>query len=610
MCGINGVTGKNEALVADMNAATRHRGPDATAVWTNGRVTFGANRLAIIDLSRSADQPMKSDDGRFIITFNGEIYNFRELRAELEGSYQFRTHGDTEVILALFKQYGVEAFSRLNGMFALAIWDSKNNELILARDHAGIKPLYYHHSGASFAFSSEIKGLLADGRIRRRINRDALMRYVRLRYVPEPDTMIEDIKKLPPASYAIFRDGELRITRYFEPALQPLWSLKSGETEARIREIVDVSVKRQLISDRPVGLFLSGGLDSSIVLDSAAKAAGTVETFSLAFELDKHEQPEKFNADAVLAKRTAEFYGARHHEVSLSESMFVSLLPEAVHFLDQPIANATAVAQLALARAARESIVVALQGDGGDELFGGYPRYSLCRAMDAYHVLPSFVRAGLSVFHPNMRKLNTLPGIERVKLFHFEKETVLSRTYASEFISDAPARWFDERYLQGRGENDFTQLLMDVDRRTWLPDEALARTDTMTMGASLEARVPLLDPELIAFATRVPTPQRVGFRANKRILRSAFRERLPAHVLSEKKRGFFSPTAKWLRRPKMFALAREVLSPGYHRATDRLLAPDVLTLLDQHAAGGYAMTQLWSLLSLRLWARAFNAELV
>lgn len=607
MCGINGITWKDEKLVAAMNEATKHRGPDATAVWTDGIVTLGANRLAIIDLSRKANQPIQSKGGRFTIVFNGEIYNYRELRRELESAYPFETQGDTEVILALFMRDGVDAFRRLQGMFALAIWDAQERECTLARDHSGIKPLYYREEGGMLSFSSEVKGILADARIPRRMDREALLRYLRLRYVPEPSTIVEGISKLSPASYAVFREGTMRTTRFFEPSLRPLSAMSERGATAYICDLIDTSVSRQLISDRPVGVFLSGGLDSSIVLDAATRAGGSMKTFSLAFELSESEQAEKFNADARIARETARHYGATHHEVILNEEDFMHHLPEAVRFLDQPLANATAVAQYVLAKEARSAIVVALQGDGGDELFGGYPRYRLSMLMDAYQRIP--FSKSLSSFSDKLAKLAIPPGIGRVVLFHFEKDALLSRAVQNEFISAAPAKWFAGRYLGGRNASDFTQLLMDVDRRSWLVDEAMARTDTMTMGASLEARVPFLDPDVISFASTLPTSMRVGLSANKRLLRAAFKKRLPAQVLSERKRGFFSPTAKWLRRRKMLALAREVLSSGYHAETDALLHPDILTLLDEHVHGAYAMSTLWTLISLRLYAKEFRMSL-
>lgn len=608
MCGINGITEKNEELVLKMNDALRHRGPDATAVWSDGRMTLGANRLAIIDLSPGANQPIQSPDGRFTIVFNGEIYNYKELRANL-ASYPFKTQGDTEVILALFQKEGVLAFNKLDGMFAIAIWDARNSELILARDHSGIKPVYYRHDGSVLAFSSEVKGLLEDTRVKRVIDRDALERYLRLRYVPEPQTLVKGIQKLPPASYAVFSNNQLRIEQYYKPFLTPFPKLSRAGTVAKTSELIDASVERQLISDRPLGVFLSGGLDSTIVLDAATKAGGTMETFSLAFELSEHEQAEKFNADAQLARQSAKHYGAKHHEVTFTEQEFISLLPDAIRFLDQPIGNATALAQYALAKKAREHIVVALQGDGGDELFGGYPRYKLSRLMDMYQHAPGFARDMLAHLSSKFEKLNTPEGIDRLALFLFEKDAHLRRAISSEFISNKPAKWFSERYLAGRKESDFTQLLMDIDRRSWLVDEALARTDTMTMGASLEARVPLLSPEIVSFTSSLPTQMRVGLMQNKTILREAYAARLPAHILNAKKRGFFSPIAKWIRRPQLQQLSREALSHGFHPSTDALLSKDAVSLLDAHVQGEYAVNTLWTLVTLRLWAKEFKMSL-
>ncbi|MDO8548115.1 MAG: asparagine synthase-related protein, partial [bacterium] len=273
--------------------------------------------------------------------------------------------------------------------------------------------------------------------------------------------------------------------------------------------------------------------------------------------------------------------------------------------------NAPGVAQLYLAREARKHIVVALAGDGGDELFGGYPRYRLSRYMDMYQHSPQFVRDLLSLVSPQFSKLNTPAGIERVERFLFEKDKTLSRVVMPELLTQEPARRFEQHYLSGRNEADFTQLFMDADRRSWLVDEDLARTDTMTMSASLEARVPLLNTELVLYASRIPSNQRVGLRGGKPILHGAFKDRLPAHVLSAKKSGFFSPTAKWLRRPKMLALVREVLARGFHPGTDALINfGGVAKMLDAHVEKReYAMTTLWTLVVLRLWAKQYGATL-
>lgn len=593
-----------------MNMATHHRGPDATGIWRDTFATLGSNRLAIIDLSPDANQPMTSVSGRYVITFNGEIYNFRELKKELAG-YPFATQSDTEVILAAFERWGHDAFARLRGMFGLAIWDTQKKELTLARDQSGIKPLYYKRNGKRIAFSSELKGVLSDKSIARKMDHGALEAYFRLRYVPEPLSMIEGVAKLPAGSYATLCGDEFKVVSYFTVPLAPLLRDPLQKIESTVRELIDDSVKAELVSDRPVGLFLSGGLDSTIVLDSAAKAAGKVETFSLRFDVTQDEQSGKFNADADLAAQSAAHYGANHHEILFTEEEFVRMLPDAMYALDQPIANATALAQLQLAREARKHIVVALAGDGGDELFGGYPRYRTSRLMDMYQRMPNAARSALSRVSPSFAKLNTLPGIERIERFLFEKDATLSRIVADEYISQLPAYEFERQYLTKRGETDFTQLFMDADRRSWLVDEALARTDTMTMAASLEARVPMLNTDLVLYASRIPSNMRVGLSGNKKILRSAFASRLPRHVLAAQKRGFFSPTAKWLRRPQALALAREVLSRGFDSSTDRAFNfAGIEKMLQGHLSGkNYALTPLWMLITLRLWARALNAYL-
>lgn len=618
MCAINGVVDlrgrsteervRDDALARRMNVATSHRGPDGEGLYSDIFATLAHKRLAILDLSSSSNQPMESASGRYVIIFNGEIYNFKDLRNEL--SYPFVTTGDTEVILAAFERWGVEALPRLRGMFALAIWDKERKELVLARDNAGIKPLYYVRRGGKVFFSSELKGILENADIDRKIDPVSLESYVRLRYVPGSQTMIQSVCKLLPGTYAVFSKEYFLTKRFHEVKLQPLIVEDRPLIEAHLRDLLDDSVRAHMISDRPLGVFLSGGLDSTILLDSATRSKGRMETFSLRFEVRKEEQQEKFNADADLAQMTAAHYGATHHEVTLSEKEFVALLPKAIRHLDQPIANATAIAQLFLSQEARKHIVVALTGDGGDELFGGYPRYRFNKYMDLYAHTPRSLRHGLGLLWSPAKKMDTPQGIERIERFLFEKEKNLSKAISREFISDTPARQFESEYLEKRNAADFTQLFMDADRRSWLVDEALARTDAMTMAASLEARIPFLDTALVEYASRIPSHMRVGMLGeSKPLLRSAFRARLPAHVHGAPKRGWFSPIAKWLRRPDMVSLAQEVLAPGFHAPTDTVLSENALKLLDAHIQGKtYASPALWACITLRLWAQHYDVH--
>ncbi len=601
MCAINGIVGGGpdaKELVAAMNAATAHRGPDGTGLWHSGAVTLGHNRLAIIDLSTAANQPLHSHSGRTTLVFNGEIYNFKELRAQL-ADYNYKSNGDSEVIVAAYEKWGTDAFAKLRGMFAFALWDAVSGELFLVRDQSGIKPLFWCQKGETIYFSSELKGLIPV-LSERRINRDSLKNYLRLRYVPGPHSLVEGVKKIPAASYLRFKDGVPTLKTYASVALMPIMQGSLAQTAA----LIDKAVASELVSDRPVGLFLSGGLDSTIVLDAAVQAAGTVETFTLRFGVEASEQAAKFNADADLAAQTARHYKTNHHEVLFTEERFIELLPEAA-CASEPIGNATAIAQLHLAREARKHIVVALVGDGGDELFGGYPRYKFSRWMDLYQMLPRSIRSFLNVV-PGLRKLNTPPGIERIDLFMFEKDEQLRRAVSREYISAEPSKQFAAQYLTA-SSSDFTQLFMDADRRSWLVDEALARTDAATMASALEARVPLLNYDLVEYASRLSSV----LRQDKNHLREAFRKRLPRHILNAQKRGFFSPIAKWLRRPALQRIVREALSPGFHPQTDALFNFDELrVLLDEHIAGKtYAAPLVWSLVMFRLWAKEYDVML-
>ncbi len=601
MCAINGIVGGGpdaKELVAAMNAATVHRGPDGTALWHSDAVTLGHNRLAIIDLSAAANQPLHSHSGRTTLVFNGEIYNFKELRAQLP-DYQYKSSGDSEVIIAAYEKWGIDAFAKLRGMFAFALWDTISQELFLVRDQSGIKPLFWYQKGETIYFSSELKGLLP-ALPERRINRDSLKSYLRLRYVPGPHSLIEGVKKLPAASYLRVKDGIPTLKTYASVTLMPISQGSLTQTAA----LIDKAVASELVSDRPVGLFLSGGLDSTIVLDAAVRAAGTVETFTLRFGVKTSEQAAKFNTDADLAAQTAKHYKTNHHEILFTEERFIELLPEAAR-ASEPIGNATAIAQLHLAREARNHIVVALVGDGGDELFGGYPRYQLSRWMDRYQLLPGSIRSFLNVV-PVLRKLNTPPGVERVALFMFEKDEQLRRAVVEEYISAEPSKQFAEKYFTTKGAN-FTQSFMDADRRSWLVDEALARTDAATMASALEARVPFLNYDLVEYASRLPS----ALRKNKNHLRETFNKRLPLHILNARKRGFFSPIAKWLRRPALQRIVRETLSPGFHPQTDSLLNFNELqVLLDDHVAGKtYAAPLIWSLAMFRMWAKEYDVIL-
>lgn len=607
MCAINGFTWTDRALAERMNAVTAHRGPDATDCFVAEGISFGHNRLAIIDLSSRSAQPMTDASGRYTLVFNGQIYNFQELKKELS-EYNFRSEGDTEVILAAYIRWGKQAIKRLNGMFALAIWDREEKELFLARDHAGIKPLYYARTEEGLIFSSEIKGLL-EHNLPRRLNKESFTRYLQLLYPPGPPTMFEGIQKLPAGSWGVYRGGSLKIEKY--------WDVHNGDTtekltslewQKRIEKQVDESIALQLVSDRPLGIYLSGGIDSSVVLDAVSRIRSNIDTFSVGFDLGPDEQSERFNADFDLARRTAEHYGTNHHEIRLSVEDAVELFERAVWHLDQPISNATILPMYKLARFTKEKATVVLGGDGGDELFGGYERYRLSLAASTYQkYVPGFMRSLLSL-HPKLAKLNTPPGAERIALFMSEKQDAVRRLLSP----DVPLSSVEDVFRSELGPTKaFEDAFMEVDRKTWLVDESLAMSDTMSMSTGVETRPPLLDRDMIELSARMPLSEKISLSSTKIALKEAFRKRLPSYLFNEPKRGWFSPGAKWLRKEPFKTYAHEVLSEGYYAPTAALFNwPEISRMLDEHVEGkAYHLNQLWAVLTFQVWAKQYKVVL-
>ncbi len=611
MCAINGFNFKDESLILKMNAATKHRGPDSSGVFLDEKISLGHNRLRIIDLSSSASQPMEDLERRFVLVFNGEIYNFKELKKELAGFYNFRTESDTEVILAAYKKWGKEFVSRLNGIFAFAIFDKTNGELFLARDQIGIKPLYYFFDGKRFIFSSEIKAIL-EHNMPHKLNREAFSHYFRALYAPEPLTMFDGIFKFPKAHSAVFKDKKLKFTKYWDTKNNSYFNQPINVVASNLRKQVVASVEKQLVSDRPIGLYLSGGIDSSATLDAMHSLRGDINTFSVGFQLSNPEDEKKFNADFYLARRTANFYGTRHHEVVVQPNDAISFFESIAWHLDEPIANSTAIPMMKLARFTKScGVDVVLGGDGGDELFGGYERYRLSLIASYYQKLPRILRyfGSKSSF---IKKLNTPAGVERFALFMFQKNETIERVLNKEFFDfEISKKFFYNKYFSSNTRQNFEELFMNVDRETWLVDESLMRSDKMAMSAAVEARVPLLDKDLVEFAARVPLKYKVSLFDTKIILKRAFRGHIPDFLLSQPKRGWFSPAAKWLRDPAVYTLAKMVLSPDYYKETNALFNwQNIREMLVMHERGEkYNLTMLWALMVFQSWAKIYKIEL-
>ena len=427
MCGINGITEENESAITQMAKATAHRGPDATVIFTAQGVSLAHNRLSVIDLSNLANQPMHSPDMRFSLVYNGEIYNYKALRAELQLTWNFKTQSDTEVLLAGYARWGEDVLTKIKGIFAFALYDAKENSFFLARDQMGVKPLYYACKDGVLYFSSELGGVIKATEYRT-LSKESFAYYLSLNYVPSPHTLVDGIFKLAPAHILRYKNKQLEIERYWQPKVPEYTHRPSSD----LRTTIGGAVKQQLVSDRPLGVFLSGGLDSSIVLHHAAQEMPHVRTFSVDFEMVRGAESEadKFNSDAKIAKKTAAIYGADHTTFTLTLDHVRESLHDALLSLDEPIANATGVSQYLLSKWVREKdVVVALGGDGGDELFGGYTRHRIALGALYFQLLPKLAQKNIGRAYPQAEKLSIPFGSP----FHMQVLALKKGKYADLF---------------------------------------------------------------------------------------------------------------------------------------------------------------------------------
>lgn len=606
MCAINGITTNDKTRVLEMNAVTAHRGPDASGCFATDKVTLGHNRLSIIDTSEIANQPMFSPDRRFALVFNGEIYNFKELRSELRSRWDFKTNSDSEVLLAGYACWGEKVLSRLRGIFAFALWDKESGELLLVRDQMGVKPLYYATEDGNLLFSSEMAGIVRGLSKTASVSETALAYYFSLNYIPSPETLLKNVYKLRPGHLLKYQDGNIKLERYWQPKRPADKKTKSGSS---LYSTIDQVIKRQLVADRPVGLLLSGGLDSSIVLHHASRYLEQVKTFSVDFEMLPGAEAEesKFNSDASLAKRTADIYGAEHTTFTLSLQEVAESFIDIVEKLDEPIANASAISRFFLSKKVREvGVVVAFGGDGGDDLFGGYTRQKLAAVANYYQKLPGLARGLLGTSNANFRKLNTPFGAP----MHMRLMALSGSQYAKLLkhrdIDSVVEDFFNKRYKEAAVQGlPAVDQFMRVDRESWLADESLAETDRTSMANGLEVRVPLLDLDLVNYSDLRYANEKFKPWSTKHVLRQAYKVHLPDYLFNQPKRGWLSPGAKWLRQPGVTKLAREVLSPGYYQGLEKYVDwNEVQILLDEHLEKrAYHLFPIWNLLILQIWAR-------
>ncbi len=614
MCGICGLvsaagTPDAEALKR-MNGRLAHRGPDDEGLFAAGQAALAARRLSIIDLAHG-HQPIENEDGSAVAVQNGEIYNHRELRRELAGrGHRFATGCDTEVLVHAYEEWGEAFLERLRGMFALALWDKRRRRLLLARDRFGIKPLYYRDRGGELSFASELKALLEQPGFSRAIEPRAVAAYLAFNSIPAPLTIFAEARKLPPGHLLAWEGGEAEVRRYARPGALPAAEARAGsedELAAELREVLDDSVRAHLVADVPVGVLLSGGVDSGGIAALASRhVSEPLRTFSIGFE-------EQGFDELARARLVAERYGTEHRELVVRPDA-VELLPRLVEAFDEPFGDSSALPTYLVSELASGQVKTAMSGEGGDELFGGYYTYVadlLARrvgrlaalARPLAEALPSRSdRVGFD--YKAKRFARAAAHRDPLERHHGWKEIFSPRARA-ELAGAAAGAWdpldlYRERYAETAGAEPLARL-QDVDLGLYLVDDLLVKTDRLSMARSLELRVPFLDAAVCEFAFSLPRRLKVRGFAKKRLLRAALEPLLPAEIVHGRKQGFSIPIAAWLRGP-LEPFAREVLAPSA-LARQGLLDPAAVTpLLDRHCAGREDLSrQIWGLMALTLW---------
>jgi asparagine synthase (glutamine-hydrolysing) len=621
VCGIAGKVnrdaGVSAALIERMCERQAHRGPDSRGLFSGDGIGLGIQRLRVIDLD-TGDQPVYNEDRSVVVVLNGEIYNYRELRRELEGrGHSFSTHGDTETIAHLYEEEGPGLVRRLSGMFAFALWDERRRRLLIARDRVGKKPLFFSDRGGTLSFASELAALMADEEIPHEIDMAAIDCYLAYGYIQAPRSIWRAVKKLPPAHTLIWEDGSTRIERYWRLDYSRKTGAPLPALEEELRTRVGAAVRRRMIADVPLGALLSGGVDSAIVVsEMAAASPQQVKTFSIGFAQEAYDE-------LPLARLTAQRFGTDHEEFTV-EPDAIEIVPKLVRHYGEPYADSSAIPSFYLAELTRRQVTVALNGDGGDESFAGYLRYvanSLSGGLD--HV-PRPLRRGAAAAADRLVRLGDARGL---------------RSYGRRFLTsvgeDAPGRYADHVCIFNRSEREALlggaasaaieaetadviagpwrlasghsrlDVLLETDVDTYLPGDLLVKMDIASMAHSLEARSPLLDPEVMQFAASLPPRYKARVASKKWILRRAYRGRLPDEVLDGPKRGFGVPLGAWFRG-ELRDFTREVLLDPSTLGRGLCGEGPVRALLDQHDIGGADRSmQIWALLMLELWHREF-----
>lgn len=620
MCGIYGrvvFDGDLAPTQADQDAVRclAHRGPDDEGIWTGNRAVLGMRRLSVIDLP-SGHQPMSNEDGSVWLVFNGEIYNYRDLRAELVArGHHFRTNGDTEVLVHGYEEWGEALLDRLNGMFAIALWDSRDRSFWAARDRVGVKPLYYYEDGRRLILGSEIKAILAQPDVPREISETGLLNFLSYGHSVAPQTMFRGIRKLPPGHHLRVANGSVTIREWWDAPPSAPTTMSEAECVANVRALLEDSVRLRLIADVPVGAFLSGGLDSSAVVAlMSQQMSRPVETFSIGFGggATFNELPD--------ARRVAQHLGTSHHEMTVAPGDLVGVLETLVYHFDEPFGDAAAFPTYLVSRLARSHVTVALTGEGGDELFGGYRRYWAARWVRMLSLVTGIpggaLVAGAAGKLPRFRRIKKLveasrergPAAQYSSLLRVFSDDMLERTvdarYAQAVAAYDGAAMYESLFDRARGTDEANRM-MYADLKTWLADTYLEKVDKTSMATSLEARVPLLDYRLVEFAMSIPAAFKIAGGETKRVLRRAVADLVPASTLKKPKHGFAVPTDPWFRG-ELREFAFDVLMDGRSKQRGIFRSDQVERLWREHQSRREVRdTHLWLLMNFELWARRY-----
>ena len=622
MCGIAGQARSDGAdvdqtLLARMCAALEHRGPDSRGIHAETGGGLAIQRLRVIDLE-TGDQPIFNEDGTVAVVLNGEIYNYRELRKELEAKgHRFSTKGDTEAIVHLYEELGPRCVERLHGMFAVAIWDRPRRRLTLARDRVGKKPLFYAEREGTLSFASEIRALMEDEQIPRDLDPVALDCYLTYQYVPTPLAAFRAVRKLPPGSVLVHEDGKATIERYWRLRYAPKPDVADErEVHERIRELIREAVRRRMIADVPLGVFLSGGIDSSTVAAAMAEASSEpVKTFSIGFGESEH-------SELPNARLIAERWGTDHHELIVRPDA-LGLLPKIVRHYGEPFADSSSVPSFHVAELTRREVTVALNGDGGDESFAGYDRYMRAARMARIsRLVPRPARAGIAALGRRSaqvgdparpanrgRRLARSLGFADAERYRDTMSTfddgaraaLYSEEFAAEVDDQVNHRVIEGPWAEASGE-ELIDLMLETDVNTYLPGDLLVKIDIASMAYSLEARSPFLDHELMEFAAALPAPMKLRGSEKKAVLRDALRGWIPDQILDGPKRGFELPMAGEWFRGDLRPMLTELLTDPRAEARGYFKPERVRELLDDHLSGRADHTfPLWTLMMFELW---------